>query len=160
MTGGEAPPGILVLHGPNLNLLGTREPEIYGTTTLFAIDEELVKRAAARGYSLHSFQSNSEGALIDRLQAARLQETARGVLLNAAAYTHTSVALRDALAAVRLPTVEVHLSNIHAREPFRRRSLIAPLCLGTICGFGAASYHLALEGLIGYLSADRMRTLP
>lgn len=138
---------ILVLHGPNLNLLGTREPEIYGRTTLAEIDRDLSERAAAAGHALEAFQSNAEHALVDRIQAARSDGTAF-VLLNPAAFTHTSVALRDALAAVGLPFIEVHLSNPHAREDFRRTSYFSDLAVGVVCGFGADSYRYALQAAL------------
>lgn len=134
---------ILVLHGPNLNLLGTREPGVYGTCTLAQIDADLAQRAVDAGSTLQSFQSNHEGALIDRVQAARLDGT-QFILINPAALTHTSVGLRDALAAVALPFIEVHLSNIHRREPFRQHSYFSDLALGVICGLGADGYRLAL----------------
>ncbi|CAG0994796.1 partial 3-dehydroquinate dehydratase II, partial [Gammaproteobacteria bacterium] len=124
---------ILVLHGPNLTLLGSREPEIYGNTTLAEIDTDLAARASAAGHSLTSFQSNAEHALIERVQAARADGTAF-ILINPAAFTHTSIALRDALAAVGVPFIEVHLSNIHARESFRRHSHLSDLAVGVICG--------------------------
>ena len=136
-----------VLHGPNLNLLGAREPAIYGTTTLDEIDRALFAHGARHQVSVRCYQSNSEGDLVTRIQEARTQ--ADGIIFNPAGYTHTSVALRDALTAVALPTVEVHLSNIAAREPFRRRSLIAPVCIGTISGLGPLGYHLALDALLG-----------
>ena len=142
---------ILVLHGPNLNLLGTREPEIYGHTTLAEIDRLLGERAAAAGHALVAFQSNAEHALVERIQAARTDGTAF-VLINPAAYTHTSVALRDALAAVALPFIEVHLSNPHAREPFRRNSYFSDLAVGVVCGFGADSYLYALDAALTRLS--------
>jgi 3-dehydroquinate dehydratase-2 len=140
---------ILVVHGPNLNLLGQREPGIYGATTLIEIDERLEARAAARGAALRIVHSNHEGALIDAIHEAFLQED--GILINPAGYTHTSVALRDAIAAVGLPAVEVHLSNVHAREAFRHMSLTAPVCVGQISGFGWRSYLLGLEALIDYI---------
>jgi 3-dehydroquinate dehydratase-2 len=135
---------ILVLHGPNLNLLGTREPQVYGSTTLDQINAELTQRATAAGVSLEVFQSNHEGALVDRAQAARTDGTAF-ILINPGAYTHTSVALRDALAAVAIPFVEVHLSNVHRREPFRHHSYFSDLAEGTIVGLGAMGYQLALD---------------
>jgi len=138
---------ILVLHGPNLNLLGTREPGVYGLTTLAQIDEELVKMAANAGAKLHSFQSNHEGSLIDRIHAAREDGTGH-VIINPGGLTHTSVALRDALAGVALPFIEVHLSNIHRREPFRHHSYLSDLALGVICGLGANGYRLALQHLL------------
>lgn len=143
---------ILVLHGPNLNLLGTREPEVYGAQTLAQIDAELGAIAADAGASLSSFQSNHEGALVDRVQAARSDGT-RFIVINPAAYTHTSVALRDALAAVALPFIEVHLSNIHRREPFRQHSYFSDLAVGVICGLGAGGYRLALRHALETLKA-------
>ncbi len=137
---------ILVLHGPNLNLLGTREPEVYGSVTLEEIDRRVVQAGQEMGAEVRAFQSNSEGALIDALHAAR--EWADGVIFNPGGYTHTSVALRDAVSAIGLPVVEVHLSNVYAREEFRRRSLIAPVCTGSIAGFGWRSYLLALQALV------------
>ena len=144
------PMKILVLHGPNLNLLGTREPEVYGHATLADIDQDIATLAAELGVRVESFQSNHEGALIDRLHAAA-REGIDGILINPGAYTHTSIALRDALAAVSIPAVEVHLSNIHARESFRRRSHIAPVVIAQVAGFGATSYALALRGLVARL---------
>jgi 3-dehydroquinate dehydratase-2 len=141
---------ILVLHGPNLNLLGTREPDVYGRTTLADIDRDLANLATRLGVTVETFQSNHEGALIDRIHAAA-REGVTGMLINPGAYTHTSIALRDAIAAVALPTVEVHLSNIHARESFRRRSHIAPVAIAQVAGFGAAGYGLALQGLVARL---------
>lgn len=135
---------ILVLHGPNLNLLGVREPEIYGRTTLSDIHARLEARARAAGVRLESFQSNHEGELVDRIQAA-MEEGVDFILINPGAYTHTSVALRDALAAVSIPFIEVHLSNIHAREPFRHHSYLSDRAVGVICGLGAYGYEAALE---------------
>ena len=142
---------LLVLHGPNLNLLGTREPEVYGRTTLAQIDADLSRRAQAAGHAIESLQSNAEHVLVDRVQAARADGTAF-LLLNPAGFTHTSVALRDALAAVALPFIEVHLSNPHAREPFRRTSYFSDLAVGVVAGFGASSYTLALEAALQRLS--------
>lgn len=135
---------LLVLHGPNLNLLGTREPEVYGRTTLADIDAGLCQRAAEAGCKLECFQSNAEGALIDRIHAAR-QQGISFIIINPGGLTHTSVALRDALAGVAIPFVEVHLSNIHRREPFRAHSYFSDIAVGTICGLGSAGYELALR---------------
>lgn len=140
---------ILVLHGPNLNLLGTREVSIYGDQTLADIDAHLAQVARELGAEVECFQSNHEGALIDAIHAARGKTD--GLLLNPGALTHTSIALRDAIAGVQIPAVEVHLSNIHAREPFRHTSYLAPMCVGQISGFGARSYELALRGLVELL---------
>ncbi len=142
---------LLVLHGPNLNLLGTREPEVYGRQTLADIDALLARRAQAAGHTLESFQSNAEHALVDRIQAARGDGTAF-LLVNPAAFTHTSVAIRDALAAVALPFIEVHLSNPHAREPFRHTSYFSDLAVGVVCGFGADSYLYALDAALARLA--------
>ena len=144
---------LLVLHGPNLNLLGTREPEVYGRTTLAEIDADLAARASAAGHSLESLQSNAEHELVGRIQATRTDGTAFA-LVNPAAFTHTSVALRDALAAVALPFIEVHLSNPHSREPFRRTSYFSDLAVGVVAGFGAASYRLALDAALARLSTN------
>lgn len=141
----------LVIHGPNLNLLGSREPEIYGTATLDEIDASVAKAAADHGHDIETFQSNHEGELIDRLQQAGV-ETA-GVLLNPGGFTHTSVALRDAVQALSIPVIEVHLSNIYSREEFRQHSLISGVCAGVISGFGARSYVLGLEALIGLVES-------
>ena len=137
---------IQVLHGPNLNLLGQREPEVYGATTLAEIDANLVIQAKEAGCALRSLQSNHEGALIDEIQACAA--VARGILINPGGFTHTSVALRDALLAVALPVVEVHLSNVFSREPFRRHSYISDIAVGVISGFGPASYRLGLAALL------------
>ena len=141
---------LLVLHGPNLNLLGTREPEVYGRATLAEIDADLARRAAAAGHALESFQANAEHALVERIQAARGDGT-DFVLVNPAAFTHTSVAIRDALAAVALPFIEVHLTNPHAREPFRHTSYFSDLAVGVVAGFGPLSYGLALAAAIRQL---------
>lgn len=143
---------ILVLHGPNLNLLGAREPKLYGGETLAAINQALTARALAAGHELVCFQSNAEHELIDRIHQARDEQTAL-ILCNAGALTHTSIALRDAFAAVAIPFIEVHLSNVFAREPFRHHSYLADLAAGVICGFGRASYDLALEAAIERLHA-------
>ena len=142
---------LLVLHGPTLNLLGAREPSVYGRTTLAEIDADLAATARAAGHELGTFQSNSEGALIDRIHAASKDGTAF-IVINPGALTHTSVALRDALAAVAIPFIEVHLSNVHARESFRHRSYIADLAVGVITGFGADSYRLGLAAALKRLT--------
>jgi 3-dehydroquinate dehydratase II len=144
-------PVVVVLHGPNLNLLGTREPHVYGHVTLQEIDRALVVRGQELGLSVETFQSNHEGALIDRVQQARGQ--AHALVINAGGLTHTSVSLRDAIAAVALPTIEVHLSNLYAREEFRHHSFLAPVCLGQISGLGPMSYRLALDALADLLQA-------
>ena len=143
---------LLVLHGPNLNLLGSREPGIYGHATLADINAKLAAQAAAAGHELTSFQSNAEHALVDRVQAAAGDGTAF-ILINPAAFTHTSVAIRDALAAVGIPFIEVHLSNPHAREPFRRTSYVSDLAVGVVAGFGPLSYGLALTAAARHLGA-------
>ena len=135
---------LLLINGPNLNLLGTREPGIYGATTLARIEAALRERAAAAGAALDCFQSNSESALVERVQQAGRDGTAF-ILINPAAYTHTSVALRDALAAVAIPFIEIHLSNVHAREAFRRQSYFSDLAVGVVCGLGPAGYGFALD---------------
>ena len=145
-------PKILVLHGPNLNLLGTREPEIYGRTTLQDINDRMEKRAAAAGIAMDFLQSNHEGVLVDAVQAANHKYDY--IIFNAAAFTHYSIALRDAIAAIEVPVIEVHLSNIHKREEFRHTSVLAPVAMGQICGLGAESYMAALEAIIYKLKAD------
>ena len=147
-----AKPKILVLHGPNLNLLGTRDPAVYGTTTLAEIDEELEKRAKKRGVKIRTLQSNLEGELVTAIQDAK--GWAAAIVINPGGYTHTSVAIRDAIEAVGLPTVEVHLSNIHAREPFRHGSITAAKCIGQICGFGAQSYYLGLDAALAHVEGS------
>lgn len=144
---------LLLLHGPNLNLLGTREPEIYGHATLAQIDEALAARASATGHVLSTLQSNAEHVLVERIHAARTDGT-EFILINPGAFTHTSVALRDALLGVDLPFVELHLSNPHAREPFRHHSYLSDKAVGVICGFGADSYRLALEAVIARLEPN------
>jgi 3-dehydroquinate dehydratase II len=142
---------ILVLHGPNMNLLGEREPEIYGSMTLAEINQGLVEFAPSA--KLQIFQSNHEGVLVDTIQEARTW--AQGILINPAGYSTTSIAIRDAISAVKLPTVEVHMSNIYRRESFRSQSVIVPVCIGQICGFGWRSYHLGLTALLNYLEDYR-----
>lgn len=144
---------VLILHGPNLDLLGTREPEIYGAETLEEINRRLQATAAEHGVEVRCVQSNSEGALIDAIHDAR--EWADGIVFNPGAYTHTSYALRDAIAGVGLPTVEVHLSNVDAREEFRRRSVIAPVCVGKVAGFGWYSYVLGLDAVLHVIRTAR-----
>jgi 3-dehydroquinate dehydratase II len=141
---------LLVLHGPNLNLLGTREPEVYGRTTLGEIDQKLVERAAQAGAELQTFQSNHEGALIDRIHAAR-GENIDFIVFNPAAFTHTSVALRDALTGVGIPFIEVHLSNVHRREAFRHTSYFSDVALGVICGLGWQGYLYAVDHALAQL---------
>ena len=146
-------PVVLVVHGPNLNLLGTREPHIYGHATLAEIDRELRARGADLGIVVEPFQSNHEGALVDRIQQAAGR--AAGLIINAGGLTHTSVSLRDAVAAIKIPSIEVHLSNLYAREEFRRQSFLAPVCMGQIAGLGAIGYRLALEALARLLAEHR-----
>lgn len=141
---------VLVLHGPNLNLLGLREPEIYGSTTIGQINQALDVDAKKLQVSVDCLQSNHEGVLVDAIHDAR--QTRQGIVINAGAYTHTSVAIRDAIAAVQIPTVEVHLSNIYTREEFRHYSYLAPVVVGQISGFGADSYRLGLQALVNYLN--------
>ena len=140
---------LLLLNGPNLNLLGQREPGIYGSGTLASIEDRLRQEATAAGAELECFQSNFEGALVERIHQA--MGTSQGILINAGAYTHTSIALRDALLGVAIPYVELHLSNTHSRESFRHRSFLADKAIGVVCGFGPMSYSLALQGLIQHL---------
>lgn len=140
---------ILILNGPNLNLLGTRQPEVYGPTTLADIELLCAARAKDLGVDMTFTQTNHEGVMVDALHASRGVHA--GVVLNAGAYTHTSVALMDAISSAMVPVVELHLSNIHARETFRQKSFIAPVAIGQICGFGAAGYPLAMDALVSYL---------
>jgi 3-dehydroquinate dehydratase-2 len=146
---------ILMIHGPNLNLLGEREPEVYGTVTLAEIDRRLTAAAGERGAELRAVQSNDEGEIVNAVHDAR--KWADGLLINPGAFTHYSLAIRDAIAAVALPAVEVHLSNVFAREEFRRTSVIAPVCAGSICGFGWRSYELGLIGLLEAVQARKKR---
>jgi 3-dehydroquinate dehydratase-2 len=143
---------IAVVHGPNLDLLGTRDPAVYGTTTLAEIDAELVRRGKARGVEVRCMQSNLEGELVNHIHDAK--SWAAAIVINPGGYTHTSVAIRDAIEAIALPTVEVHLSNLHAREPFRHVSITAPVCIGQICGFGAQSYYLGLDAALARVEAS------
>lgn len=147
----KKPIRILVLHGPNLNLLGTRDPKVYGKTTLAEIDRELTRRGHERGATVRCIQTNVEGELVDLIQMAR--GTTDAIVINPGGYTHTSVAIRDAIEAVELPAIEVHLSNIHAREPFRHESITAAKCIGQICGFGAQSYYLGLDAALARVEA-------
>jgi 3-dehydroquinate dehydratase-2 len=141
---------VLILNGPNLNLLGTRQPEVYGATSLADVEALCATAAEQLGLSVTCAQSNHEGVLIDLIHAAKGVHA--GIVLNAGAYTHTSIALMDAIASVELPVIEVHLSNIHAREPFRHKSFIAPVAVGQICGFGPKGYLVALDALVDHLS--------
>lgn len=143
---------ILLINGPNLNLLGVREPEVYGSETLQDIVDELRSFASDRGVELSDFQSNSEGALVSAIQDARTEVD--GIVLNPGAYTHYSIAMRDAIAGIGLPVIETHLSNIHAREAFRHQSMLAPVCLGVVAGFGRNSYFVALEALLRHLGHE------
>ncbi len=136
---------ILVIHGPNLNLLGEREPGVYGNTNIETLNDNILERAKEQGLKCEIFQSNHEGAIIDKLHSARLQFD--GVIINAGAYTHYSYAIRDAIAAIKIPCIEVHISNVFAREEFRSKSVIAPVCKGSISGFGLNSYYLAIMAL-------------
>ncbi len=146
---------VVVVHGPNLNLLGRRKPEVYGRATLAEIDTELRRRGEALDIEVRSFQSNHEGALIDRIHLAR--DEATGLIINPAGYGHTSVALRDAIEASELPAVEVHLSNIHSREAFRHHTLTAAVCIGQVCGFGPNSYYAGLDAVVAHLDANSRR---
>lgn len=144
---------LLILNGPNLNLLGQRQPEVYGATTLSEIEANCRAKAGDLGIALDFAQSNSEGALVDMIHAAR--GTHDGIILNAGAYTHTSIALMDAISSVELPAIELHLSNVHAREDFRHVSYIARVAVGVICGFGPAGYELAIDAMLGHLEARK-----
>ena len=144
---------ILILNGPNLNLLGTRQPEVYGPTTLADIEALCAAKADTLGINVVFAQSNHEGELVDMLHAAR--GVHHGIILNAGAYTHTSVALMDAISSIMVPVIELHLSNIHAREEFRKKSFIAPVAVGQICGFGAAGYPLAIDAMLSYIGEAR-----
>lgn len=148
-----SPIRVLVIHGPNLNLLGTREPSIYGSTTLDEINAELARRAAQRGASVDAVQTNIEGEIVDHIQNAAARYDA--IVMNPGGYTHTSVAIRDALAGCGIPAVEVHLSNIHAREPFRHTSLTAANCVGQILGFGPQSYYMGLDAAVTHVEGLR-----
>jgi 3-dehydroquinate dehydratase-2 len=154
MTTGDTHRLIVVIHGPNLNLLGTREPEIYGSTKLDEINQALIDAASSRAVELSTFQSNHEGEIIDIIQ--QFGSVAQGLILNPGAFTHYSIAIRDALAAVQVPAIEVHLSNIAAREPFRRRSVIAPVVIGSIAGLGPSGYLLALHYLMDAIDFEEV----
>ena len=142
-------PRLLILNGPNLNLLGTRQPEVYGKATLADIEADCASYGQSQGATMTFEQSNHEGSLVDTLHAARNMQD--GIILNAGAYTHTSIALRDAISSIDVPVIELHLSNIHAREEFRHHSHVAPVALGQICGFGAAGYRLAIDAMLFHL---------
>ena len=142
---------LLILNGPNLNLLGMRQPEFYGSDTLADIAERCTAHGTSRGCAVTCLQSNQEGGLVDAIHAAK--GTHDGLILNAGAYTHTSIALADAIVGTEIPTIELHISNVYAREAFRHQSYIAPVCVGVICGFGTAGYILALDAMIGHLGA-------
>ncbi len=146
---------VLILHGPNLNLLGLREPGIYGASTLAQIDSQLIEVASCLNVRVKSLQSNHEGVLVDAIHAARDQH--QGIMINAGAYTHTSIAIRDAITAVQIPTVEVHLSNIYKREEFRHHSYLASIVVGQISGFGANSYYLGLRALVAHIADSEQR---
>ncbi len=146
---------ILVINGVNMNMLGIREPEKYGTITLKDLEKDLYAYSFELGIDIETYQSNHEGEIVEKIQQAK--DTADGIVINAAAYTHTSVAIRDAISAVNIPTVEVHMTNIHAREDFRKKSLISDVCTGQICGFGAESYKLALKGLSDILKQSNLK---
>lgn len=146
---GQQMTSLLILNGPNLNLLGTRQPEVYGDTTLEQIEAMCIDKGRVAGCNISCFQSNHEGELIEAIHSAR--NTHDGIILNAGAYTHTSVALMDAISSVGVPVIELHLSNIHAREEFRHKSYIAPVAIGQICGFGPKGYTLAIEAMLGHL---------
>ena len=144
---------ILIVNGPNINLLGTREPEIYGTLTLEEIENKLQEFAQGLDVELCFFQSNIEGEIVDAIQKAKFEWDCQGIVINPASYTHTSVDIRDSISAVSLPTVEVHISNIHNREEFRRQSFVAPVCIGQVAGFGLDSYKLGLKGLVNFIAS-------
>lgn len=145
---------ILIINGPNLQLLGQREPDVYGAATLKDVESQLASVASSLNVKTGFFQSNSEGGIVDRIAAAK-SEGVDGIIINPAAYTHTSVAIRDALAAVSIPSVEIHISNVHAREEFRQKSLTAPVCVGQISGFGTDGYEWALRALVNYLNKNK-----
>lgn len=146
-------PSLLVVHGPNLNLLGTRDPSIYGSTTLDEINAELSSRAREHGFAIESIQSNLEGVIVDHIQRAAIDHDA--VIINPGGYSHTSVAIRDAIDAIGIPCVEAHLSNIHAREEFRHTSVTAAVCIGLISGFGPRSYYLALDAVVAHVKGSK-----